>query len=180
MKFFIPKCLAQLLVLIFLLVTSTTYSQDTSKGNSFGISALVQDSQFDILFPIFLSESAVLAPAIGLIYASEVGSDISLGLVGRFYLNKKVVRPFLGGRAGAIFFNPASSDGDDGASDPESTTDFLIGLLAGGEYFLNESFSFGVEAQLNATISDENSSRFGNPGGTNINTGAAVFATVYF
>ena len=179
MKFFFPKCLVQLLVLIFLLGISTTYSQDTSKGNSFGISALVQDSQFDILFPIFLSESAVIAPALGLIYASEVGSDISLGLVGRFYLNNKVVRPFLGGRAGAIFFSPSSSD-DDGGADPESTTDFLVGILAGGEYFLNESFSFGIEAQLNATISDENSSRFGNPGGTNINTGAAVFATVYF
>ena len=179
MKFFIPKYQVQILILIFLLGIGTAYSQDTTNGNSFGISALVQDSQFDILFPLFLSESAVLAPALGLIYASEVGSDISLGLVGRFYLNKKVVRPFLGGRAGAIFFSPASSD-DDGGVDPESTTDFLVGFLAGGEYFLNESFSFGVEAQLNATISDENSSRFGNPGGTNINTGAAVFATVYF
>ena len=178
MKFFIPKCQVQFLAMIFLLAISTAYSQDTSNGNSFGISALVQDSQFDILFPIFLSESAVLAPALGLLYASEVGSDISLGLVGRFYLNKKVVRPFLGGRAGIILFSPTSSD--DGLTDPESTTDFLVGFLAGGEYFLNESFGFGIEVQLNATISDENSSRFGNPGGTNINTGAAVFATVYF
>lgn len=178
MKFSILKFQVQILAIILLLGVSTAYSQDSSNGNSFGISALVQDSQFDILFPIFLSESAVLAPAFGLIYASEVGSDISLGLVGRIYLNKKVVRPFLGGRAGIILFNPASSD--DGQADPESTTDFLVGFLAGGEYYLNESFSFGIEAQLNATFSDENSSRFGNPGGTNINTGAAVFATVYF
>jgi hypothetical protein len=180
MKFITLNFQVQILAIILLLGISTAYSQDTSKGNSFGISALVQDSQFDILFPIFLSESAVLAPAFGLLYATEVGSDLSLGLVGRFYLNKKVVRPFLGGRAGIILFNPTSNDDDNGQTDPESTTDFLVGFLAGGEYFLNESFSFGVEAQLNATISDENSSRFGNPGGTNINTGAAVFATVYF
>ncbi|GIK59664.1 MAG: hypothetical protein HND39_02660 [Ignavibacteriota bacterium] len=178
MKILIQYYIILILFVSFLFVTESTFAQEKENSNSFGISALVQDSQFDILFPIFLSESAVLAPALGFIYASEIGSDISLGLVGRFYLTKKVVRPFLGGRAGSIFFSPASSD--DGGADPESTTDFLVGFLAGGEYFLNESFSFGVEAQLNATISDENSSRFGNPGGTNINTGAAVFATVYF
>jgi hypothetical protein len=177
MKFFIPKCLVQFLAMIFLLGISTAYSQDTANGNSFGISALVQDSQFDILFPIPTSELIVVAPAVGFLYASEAGSDISFGLVGRFYLNNKVVRPFLGARAGLILFSPASEDGQ---TEPESTTDYLVGFLAGGEYFLNEGFSFGIEAQLNAAISDENSIRFGNPGGTNINTGAAVFATVYF
>jgi hypothetical protein len=50
----------------------------------------------------------------------------------------------------------------------------------GAEYFLSDSFSFGVEAQGNLTKSDENSSRFGNPGGVNFNTGAMVSATVYF
>ena len=178
MKFFISKYQVQIIVMIFLLGISTAYSQESSNSNSFGISALVQDSQFDILFPILLSESAVLAPAVGFLYASEAGTDISFGLVGRFYLSNRVVKPFLGGRAGVIIFSPASSD--DGQAEPESTTDFLIGLLAGGEYFINESFSFGIEAQLNTTVSDKNSSRFGNPGGTNINTGAAVFATVYF
>jgi len=178
MKLFILKYQVLILVMIILLGVSTTYSQKSSNSNSFGISALVQDSQFDILFPIPISGSAVIAPAVGFLYASEAGTDISFGLVGRFYLNNQVVKPFLGGRAGIIIFSPASSD--DGQVEPESTTDFLIGLLAGGEYFINESFSFGVEAQINATVSDENSSRFGNPGGTNINTGAAVFATVYF
>ena len=179
MKFFFPKYQIQILIMIFLLGISTAYSQDVSKGNSFGISALVQDSQFDILFPIPTSELVVVAPAIGFLYASEAGIDISFGMVARFYLNNNIVRPFLGARAGLIYFNPASPDGD-GQSEPESTTDYLVGFLAGGEYFINDSFSFGIEAQLNSTISDENSSRFGNPGGININTGAAVFATVYF
>ena len=178
MKILIQYYIILILSVSFLFGTESTFAQEKENSNSFGISALVQDSQFDILFPIYTSKLVVVAPAIGFLYASGAGSDISFGLVGRFYLNNKVVRSFLGGRAGAIFFSPASSD--NGGADPESTTDFLVGFLAGGEYFLNESFSFGVEAQLNASISDENSSRFGNPGGTNINTGAAVFATVYF
>jgi len=177
MKKFSEKCSIVIAIIFIILWLDSSYSQDTSKIKSFGISALVQDSQFDILFPIPTSELIVVAPAVGFLYASEAGSDISFGLVGRFYLNNKVVRPFLGARAGLILFSPASEDGQ---TEPESTTDYLVGFLAGGEYFLNESFSFGVEAQLNAAISDENSSRFGNPGGTNINTGAAVFATVYF
>ena len=177
MKKFSEKCSIVIAIIFIILWFDSSYSQDTSKIKSFGISALVQDSQFDILFPIPTSELIVVAPAVGFLYASEAGSDISFGLVGRFYLNNKVVRPFLRARAGLILFSPASEDGQ---TEPESTTDYLVGFLAGGEYFLNEGFSFGIEAQLNAAISDENSIRFGNPGGTNINTGAAVFATVYF
>lgn len=55
-----------------------------------------------------------------------------------------------------------------------------IGIGVGGEYFLGDKFSVGVEAQLNATHSSKTSSRFGNPGGWNINTASAVLATVYF
>jgi len=178
MKLFSKRSAILILVVLGILFFDNSYSQDSTETNSFGISALVQDSQFDILFPILLSKSAVLAPAVGFLYASGAGTDISFGLVGRFYLSNQIVKPFLGGRAGFILFTPASND--EGQAEPESTTDVSVGFLAGGEYFINDSFSFGIEAQLNATISDENSSRFGNPGGTNINTGAAVFATVYF
>ncbi len=47
-------------------------------------------------------------------------------------------------------------------------------------YFLAESFSLGVEAQLNVSLSGDGSTRFGNPGGTNINSAMGVFAAVYF
>lgn len=55
-----------------------------------------------------------------------------------------------------------------------------MGGAVGAEAFLVPSFSLGVEAQLNATFSDDNSARFGNPGNLNLNTAAAVTATVYF
>jgi len=166
-------------VLILFSSSSQMFSQEDLNKKSFGISALVQDGQYDIMIPILLSKSAVIAPAIGIVGVSDAGTDIGLGVVTRFYLNNdSKVKPFLGGRAGVMIFSPSESE--DSNEDSESTTDFILGFLAGGEYFLDEGFSFGVEAQLNASISDENSSRFGNPGGFNINTGAAVFATVYF
>jgi hypothetical protein len=58
--------------------------------------------------------------------------------------------------------------------------DILGGLAFGGEYFLTDNFSFGVEAQGNLTKSDENSFRFGNPGKINFNTGTMISATIYF
>ena len=165
-------------IILFSLLNTVGFSQEESKEKSFGISALVQDGQFDIMLPLVLSKSAVVAPAIGIANVSGAGTDISLGIVTRFYLNDAKVKPFLGGRMGIMVFNPSGNTSY--FSDSKSTTDFILGFLAGGEYFLDEGFSFGVEAQLNASVSDKNSSRFGNPDGVNINTGAAVFATVYF
>jgi hypothetical protein len=165
-------------IILFLFLNGVGISQEESNGKSFGISALVQDGQFDIMLPLVISNKGIIAPAIGLASVSDAGTDISLGFVGRFYLNDSKVKPFLGGRAGILIFSPSKQEGS--SIDPESTTDFILGFLAGGEYFLDEGFSFGVEAQLNASVSDKNSSRFGNPEGVNVNTGAAVFATVYF
>lgn len=167
-----------LFLLIIIFFNTLIFSQNELDEQKIGISALVQDGQYDILLPLVLSSSIVIAPAIGIASVSDAGTDIGLGVVTRFYLNDSKVKPFLGGRAGVMIFSPSKPEGSN--EDPESTTDFILGFLAGGEYFLDEGFSFGVEAQLNASISDENSSRFGNPGGFNINTGAAVFATVYF
>ncbi len=56
----------------------------------------------------------------------------------------------------------------------------LSSSFAGGEYFFSSSFSVGIEAQLNLTFSDKNSVRFANPGGTNLNTGSVIYASIYF
>jgi len=177
MKKFKISYLAVVFIMVFISSTQM-FSQEDLNKKSFGISALVQDGQFDIMLPFVIAKSIIVAPAIGFASVSDAATDISIGFVSRFYLNDKKVRPFLGGRAGILIFSPSKQDGS--SIDPESTTDFILGFLAGGEYFLDEGFSFGVEAQLNASFSDKYSSRFGNPGGVNLNTGAAVFATVYF
>jgi hypothetical protein len=51
-------------------------------------------------------------------------------------------------------------------------TDFLLGATRGGEYFLGNHFSLGVEAQLNFLINDNGSDR--------LSTGAALMGTYYF
>jgi len=80
--------------------------------------------------------------------------------------------PYLGLKFGALFYFP---DGD-----KKSTLDFMTGVAFGGEYFFNEHFSLGIEAQGNFTISDKSSERFGNPGKTNFNLGTQVSASIYF
>ncbi|NIT55304.1 MAG: hypothetical protein GWN00_03390 [Aliifodinibius sp.] len=82
------------------------------------------------------------------------------------------VASYVGGRAGAFFNLPSGN--------AEETTDWLLGLALGGEYFLNPRFSIGVEAQANFAISDDSSGRFGNPGGLSLNTATAIFASIYF
>lgn len=158
---------AAILIIVF---TINLSAQDNTR--TWGVSASIQENQFDILFPIWTGENNVIAPSVGAIYIEDSGTDLRLGLLDRIYFNAtKSLKPFLGLRAGVLLSLP---DGGDNA------TDFIIGLLGGGEYFFSNHFSVGVEAQLNMSISDENSNRFGNPGGTNINTATAIFATIYF
>ena len=161
--------------LIFAAILCIVFSMNLKaqdETRTWGISASIQENQFDILFPIWTGVNNVIAPSIGAIYIEDSGTDLRLGLLDRIYFNAtKTLKPFLGLRAGVLFSLP---DGGDNAAD------YIIGLLGGGEYFFSKNFSVGVEAQLNMSISDENSSRFGNPGGTNINTATAIFATIYF
>ncbi len=159
-------------IFIFTLSLATVaIAQDTSRAGKLGMSASVQGGQFDVLMPIWLSDDCSIAPAVGVVWAEDSGSDIRIGIVPRFYLTRGKLAPYIGGRVGFLHASPKSA---------EVTTDWIIGLAAGGEYFLDEHFSFGVESQLNLLVSDVGSSRFGNPGKKSLNTAAAVFATIYF
>jgi hypothetical protein len=113
----------------------------------------------------------VLAPALSTQFVQDAGSDIGIGLVPRFYFKTEKLAPYIGGRVAALFNLPKEG---------EKSTDMVAGLSFGGEYFFNRHFSLGVEAQGNFTFSDENLSRFGNPGSTNFNTGSAIIANIYF
>lgn len=131
-----------------------------------GISGSLQANQFGILVPISLSEKFVLAPAFDLKYAEKVGTDFGIALAPRFYIKKEKVSPYLGFRLGTLINKPSS----DNQVDTETKIDWLAGLAFGGEYFLSDNFSFGVEIQGNFTKSDKNSNRFGHPDGINFNT----------
>jgi hypothetical protein len=154
------------------LVTNFSFAQN----RTIGISSSIQDNQFGILLPLWLGDDFVLAPAFHLAYAQNVGTEYSLGLVPRFYFKTEKVAPYLGFKIGTMG-NIPSANVD---VDYDKAIYILAGIAFGAEYFLEEKFSFGVEAQGNCTYSDEDSNRFGNPGGFNFNTATMITATVYF
>jgi len=157
--------------LFFLLIHIQIVKAQEETPRKIGLSALITTSQLDILVPIWVAEKIVLAPALSTQFVQDAGSDIGIGLVPRYYFKTEKLAPYIGGRVGAFFNIPKEGD---------NSTDLLLGLSFGGEYFFNRNFSLGVEAQGNFTFSGENSSRFGNPGGVNFNTGSAIIANIYF
>jgi hypothetical protein len=163
--------IVSLAIAFTVIIVAEARSQETPPKGSVGITASLQGGQFDILVPWWLGETFSLAPGIGIAWMQDLSTNISLGIVPRFYLRKERIATYVGARAGVLLTSPAEG---------ESTTDILVGGSLGGEYYLDPRFCLGVEAQLNATINDERSATFGNPGNININTAAAVFATVYF
>lgn len=164
-KFFIAT-------LILAGVSFASFAQDNTK---IGIRGTLQQNDYGISVPIWMGEKFVLSPSLMLTSSEGIGTNFGLALAPRFYLSTNKVAPYFGLKAGAIFGMPPSDN-----EEAESTVDIMAGAAFGGEYFLSDNFSFGVEIQGNFTKSDDNSFRFGNPGKLNFNTGTAVSATVYF
>jgi hypothetical protein len=141
-----------------------------------GLSGSIQGNQFGILIPMWLEERFVLAPAFDLKFAEGVGTDLSIGLVPRWYLNDEILAPYFGIKIGTIINIPSSKN----EIDTDTKADIVGGIAFGAEYFFTDRFSLGVEAQGNFTKSDKKSNRFGNPDGINFNTATMVSATIYF
>lgn len=157
------------LLVLFVILSLNVLNAQSSK--SWGVSAAVQETTLDLMFPIWTGSSNVIAPSLGLISIGGSSSDLRLGLTDRFFLKQGSIMPFIGARGGVLLAIPKEGD---------SVVDYVFGLLGGGEYFFSENFSAGVEAQLNFSFSNEDSGRFGNPGETNINTASVIYISVYF
>ena len=162
-----------LTVLAFMLLTISSFSQSERK---IGLSGSIQGNQYGILLPIWLGEKFVLAPAFDLKFAERVGTDISIGVVPRFYFKNEKLAPYFGLKFGAVINIPYS----DNKIDNETKVDIVGGFAFGAEYFIAEKFSVGIEAQGNITKSHKNSFRYGNPDGLNFNTATMISATIYF
>jgi hypothetical protein len=158
-------------VALLIIFVQPVLSQENINTRQLGISASLQNNQIDFLIPIWISSRATIAPAFGLTWIQDAGTDLHIGLVPKIFFNNNKVSPFVGFRVAALIASPSIG---------KATTDWLTGLSFGGEYFVDGNFSIGIESQLNYTISDKLSTRFGNPGKNNINTAAAIFATIYF
>jgi hypothetical protein len=157
---------------IFWCFAQCVFAQEQEAKRTAGLSALMQEGQFDIMLPYWLDDKTVIAPAIGMQYVQDAGTDVAVGFAFKCYSTIKRVTPYYGVRIGVM---AAFAEGEG-----ESKTDLLAGLLYGAECFVLPQFSIGIEAQLNLTKSADNSSRFGNPGGINVNTAAALLASIYF
>lgn len=146
--------------------TTAAYAQNRPDVGTVGLSATLQSSQTNLKVPIWASENIVIAPVVGIVHQDNSFSSFNIGLSPRFYqsLNSDFATYF--GAQGIVQYSSV-----EGAPDDENS-DFLIGASGGGEYFLDEHFSLGVEGQLNFLFeeNDDNS----------IYTAAAVVGTFYF
>ncbi len=157
--------------MVLLTAFATAIADDVIEHGRIGLSASLQGGQLDILLPSWLSNEFVIIPAFGLTHVADAADDIRVGVAFRYNFRKGTSVPYLGARFAFLMLLPESGD---------SQTDIVAGPFFGGEYFINKHFSFGVEGQINAAKSAEDSFRFNNPNKTNINTAAAIFGTFYF
>jgi len=149
---------------------------DVQNMSGVGLSAAIQSNQFGISIPIWLNGKNSVIPSFSVNVAESLGSEFGIGLNLRSYLNENRIRPYVSPGVGFLFTFPSESEDEDS----ETALDLVFGFGFGGEYFLSRNFSFGVEAGVNVSSSDEISNRFGNPGNINVNTATQVLVNVYF
>jgi hypothetical protein len=157
---FIKTSIPFLLLSFLMLGTAqTVQSQNVPGEGTLGIQASIQSGQSDLLFPYRLSSDLSIAPLIGFNSVEDQGSNFRVGVKPQFYRDiGSNFATYIGG-LGIIRIDSNDSD-----------TSFVLGFNGGGEYYLSNRFSLGVEGQINLTIDDRNA----------IGTGAAVAATYYF
>ncbi len=156
------------IVVLFLSFASAT-AKDDSKTIALGAS--FQSAQTDILCQFWLTDNATIGPFLRYLYAEDIASELGIGLFGKIYFYKQKVAPFFGWQLGLIEGMPDTGD---------NTSDIVLGLGIGGDYFFDSNFSVGIQASLNFVKSDEKSNRFGNPGKLNVNTSTSINAFIYF
>lgn len=146
------------------LISSPIHGQDRPTQSTFGLTASIQGNQTNLQVPIWLNDNVTVAPVFGINHQQDSFTSINLGVVPRFYQNlASDFATYIGARGILQRTSPEVGPED---------SDFLLGATGGGEYFLGDRFSMGVEAQLNFLINDNGNDRFG--------TGAAVMGTYYF
>lgn len=158
------------ILLLLIIISNFLFAQETPQSG-IGISASYQAAQLSILLPVWLNEKIILEPSIGFSSVEDAGQDYQIGIELKKFLYKEKTSPFIGIRFGTAMYSPKSS---------HLVSDFIYGIAAGGEYFVDRNFSLGIEGQLNASKSDKKSARFGAPGKLIINTATAIYATIYF
>ena len=139
-------------------------AQDREVQRKWGFSAYLQTTQAEILIPIWLSQRFVLAPIIAANYTENTATLLGLGAALRVYTYMARLAPYYGIRTQAYIAMPNGGT---------SSTAYLIGLFYGGEFFLNQRFSLGIEPGVNLLIPP-------NSGPLSVSTSTMVTASVHF
>lgn len=158
--------LSLLLITLFLFgISSMAYAQDRPGEGSVGLSASIQSGQTNLQIPIWLTDNVTIAPVFGLNHLEDASTSLNVGVAPRFYQDLgNDFGSYIGARG---IIRHTSNDVND-----NDETDILLGATGGGEYFLDNHFSLGVEGQLNFLINDGSNN--------SLSTGAAVIGTYYF
>jgi hypothetical protein len=159
------KATLSLFVLLICLTFATmAYSQNRPDEGSIGISASFQGNQTNLMLPIWTTEDIVIAPVFGVVHEADSFTTLNLGVKPRFYRDLgSNFASYFGFQGLLQYTSPEVGD---------EITNFLLGANGGGEYYLSNRFSVGVEGQLNLLIRDNTENRLA--------TGAAVTASYYF
>lgn len=143
-----------------------------------GIHALINSPHTDIALSYRISKFMIIGD-FGYSSMESKSTEYVLGLSGRYYITENVVSPFV--QIGILSLSyTQKKDRDLSIDEDNSISDTVIDFGFGGEYYFSPSFSIGIMGQINFAKSDSKSLRFGNPGGTTINTATLFFGTLYF
>lgn len=153
-----------LLLITLFCISSMAYAQDRPGEGSVGLSASIQSGQTNLQIPIWLTDNVTIAPVFGMSHQEDAFTSLNIGVAPRFYQD-------LGNDFGSYFGAQGILQHTSNEINDDEENDILLGVTGGGEYFLDEHFSMGVEGQLNLFINDGNNT---------LATAAAVIGTYYF
>lgn len=155
---------------LFLLLTTQAMAQ--KEPGTIGITASIQNNQYNYILPYWVDTNLIVAPTFALLKASDISLDIEAGIIAKAFIKQtENWGQYIGVKAAILYFDPENRS---------TQKDFLGGLAYGAEYFFHDKVSLGAELQFNATISDKTSHRFSNPNGVNFNTATAIYISFYF
>lgn len=159
-----------ILIALCLLGTASTVSAQVDFEKKIGMTVSIQTGQNGLSFPYWISQGVTLTPSVAYSSLTDNGSSLELGLGLRFNRSTSNSVPYFGFRVGFDFDIPESGD---------TRTRTLLGTMVGGEHFLDDHFSLGVEFQANLLMWKQ-PGWSGETDMTLITTGAAALATYYF
>ena len=140
-------------------------AQENQVHGKWGLGATLQGGQTAIFVPIWLSPTFMLVPNASLNYIESTSTTVGAGLWVKIFPNMSRVAPFWG--LGVTTSTLILSGGGG------SNTTIVPAAFFGGEFFINQRFSFGVQPTVAVAIPP-------NSGPISVNTLTLVYATVFF